>query len=42
MEHIEDNGGLYEVLTTEEQVLSDVASDREERRKDAGYVAPGF
>src|SRR5262249_34289933 len=36
----DDNGDLYHVLTAEEQVLSDVASDREQRREQQGYVAP--
>ncbi len=39
-EFIEDNGGLYDVLSTDEQVLADVAADRDERREREGYVAP--
>jgi hypothetical protein len=39
-EYIEDNGGLHEVLTAAEQVLSDVAAAREERREQAGYISP--
>ncbi|KAB0664073.1 hypothetical protein F6V25_14810 [Oryzomonas japonica] len=39
-EYIEDNGGLYNVLTTSEQLSSDVAADREERREQAGFVPP--
>ena len=39
-EYIEDNGGLYDVLTTDEQVQADVAADREARREQEGYVAP--
>jgi hypothetical protein len=39
-EYIEDNGGLYEVLTSEEMLESDVAADREDRRAEAGHVAP--
>jgi hypothetical protein len=39
-EYIVDNGGLYEVLTTGDQVLDDLASDRDERRGQEGYVAP--
>jgi Family of unknown function (DUF6178) len=39
-EYIVDNGGLYEVLTSEEQVLADVAAEREGRRAQEGYVAP--
>ncbi len=40
MEQIEDNGGLYEVLTSEQQVEADVAGDREDRRERQGYVSP--
>lgn len=39
-EHIVDNGGLYEVLTADEQLLADAAADREQRREQEGYVAP--
>ena len=39
-EHIVDNGGLYEVLTADEQVIADVAGDRERRREEEGYVSP--
>ena len=39
-EYIEDNGGLYEVLNSEEMLESDVAAEREERREQEGYVAP--
>ena len=39
-EYIEENGGLYEVLTSDEVLESDVAADREDRRGEAGYVAP--
>jgi len=39
-EHIEDNGGLYEVLSSEQQVEADVAGEREDRREQLGYVAP--
>jgi hypothetical protein len=39
-EHIEDNGGLYEVLTSDEQVMADIASDRERRRGEEGHVTP--
>ena len=39
-EHIEDNGGLYEVLTSEEMLEADVAGDREDRRAEGGYVSP--
>jgi len=39
-EHIDDNGGLYDVLTSEEMLEGDVAGEREERRAEAGHVAP--
>jgi uncharacterized protein DUF6178 len=39
-EYIEDNGGLYHVLTASEQLAGDVASDREDRRAREGFVAP--
>lgn len=39
-EYIEDNGGLYEVLTADEQVMADIAGDREQRREQEGYVTP--
>jgi len=39
-EYIEDNGGLYNVLTSEEMLESDVAAEREQRREQEGYVAP--
>lgn len=39
-EHIEDNGGLYEVLTSEEMLACDAAADRADRRAARGYVAP--
>jgi Family of unknown function (DUF6178) len=39
-EYIEDNGGLFDVLTSDEQVLSDVAGERDERRAQEGYVGP--
>jgi hypothetical protein len=37
-EVIEDNGGLYNVLTAEEMVASDVAGEREDRREQRGHV----
>lgn len=37
---IEDNGGLYQVLTAEESLESDVGADREDRRAEEGYIAP--
>lgn len=39
-EYIEENGGLAEVLTSEEMLEGDVAGDREDRRAEEGYVAP--
>jgi len=39
-EYIEDNGGLYEVLTSGQMLESDVAFDREQRREREGFVAP--
>ncbi|MBN2336971.1 MAG: hypothetical protein JXP48_00410 [Acidobacteria bacterium] len=37
---LESDGGLYEVLTEGERVMSDVAADREARRALEGYVDP--
>lgn len=39
-DYIEDNGGLYDVLTAEDALEMDVAGDREERREAEGFVAP--
>ena len=39
-EWIVDNGGLYAVLTSDEQVMADIAGAREERREQQGYVTP--
>lgn len=39
-EYIEDNGGLYDVLTSDASLESDVAGEREDRREREGYVAP--
>lgn len=39
-EYIEDNGGLYNVLTSDQMMESDVAAEREDRREQAGHVAP--
>jgi hypothetical protein len=39
-EHIEDNGGLYNVLTSEEMLEGDAAAEREDRRAAEGYVSP--
>jgi hypothetical protein len=39
-EYIDDNGGLYEVLTSQAQVEADTAGDRDERRARGGHLAP--
>jgi len=39
-EYIVDNGGLYDVLSSEQQVLADAAAAREDRREAEGYVTP--
>jgi hypothetical protein len=39
-EQAEGAGGLYEVLTGEEQLLEDARAEREERRAARGFVAP--
>ncbi|WP_437565389.1 DUF6178 family protein [Sorangium sp. So ce542] len=39
-EIIEESGGLYDVLTSEEMLESDVAAEREDRREQEGFVAP--
>jgi uncharacterized protein DUF6178 len=39
-EFIEDNGGLYEVLSSEQMLEQDLAGERETRRAERGYVAP--
>jgi hypothetical protein len=39
-EAIDDNGGLYNVLTSEETLEGDLAADREDRRAGEGFVAP--
>jgi len=39
-EYIEEQGGLYEVLTSEEMLEGDVAGEREDRRAAEGFVAP--
>lgn len=38
--YIEDNGGLYDVLSAQETLFEDVAGEREQRREQLGYVAP--
>jgi hypothetical protein len=39
-EYLVDNGGLWEVLTSDEQMMADISGDREQRREEAGYVSP--
>lgn len=39
-ELVEDDGGLYDVLTAGEMLASDVAGEREQRREREGFVAP--
>lgn len=39
-EVIEDNGGLYRVLTSGEMLEGDAAAEREDRRAAEGYVSP--
>jgi hypothetical protein len=39
-EYVEENGGLYEVLTSDEMLEVDAGAARDERRAAAGYVAP--
>jgi hypothetical protein len=38
-EYVEENGGLYEVLTSDEMLEVDAGAARDERRAAAGYVA---
>ncbi|MFH1136384.1 MAG: hypothetical protein V1816_09920 [Pseudomonadota bacterium] len=40
-EYIENNGDLYNVLTSGEMLEEDVASDRQDRREGLGFVTPG-
>jgi hypothetical protein len=39
-EHIDDNGGLYEVLSSADMLEADLQAERETRRSERGYVAP--
>jgi len=39
-EYIADNGGLYDVLTSDEMLESDARAGRDDRRAARGYVAP--
>lgn len=40
VEHVENEGDLYTVLTTEDQLKGDVAYEREKRREEQGFVTP--
>jgi hypothetical protein len=39
-EHVDREGGLHSALTAEEMLEADVTGDREDRRAEAGFVAP--
>ncbi|MFT3925943.1 MAG: DUF6178 family protein [Myxococcales bacterium] len=39
-EYVEDNGGLYDVLTSEEMLEADVSGERADRRAEHGFVSP--
>ncbi len=39
-QHIDDEGGLYQVLSADEMLEGDVSAEREQRRAERGYVAP--
>lgn len=39
-EYIEDNGSLYDVLTSEQMLEADLAGERDDRRSSEGFVAP--
>ena len=39
-EFIDDNGGLWSVLTAEDSLESDVGAEREDRRAEQGFMAP--
>ena len=38
-DYVEESGGLYELLSDREQLLEDVAGEREERRAQQGFVS---
>ena len=40
VEYIDDNGGLYQVLTSDAMLESDVGAEREDRRAEEGFIAP--
>jgi hypothetical protein len=37
---IEESGGLYQVLTSDDMLESDVGAEREDRRAEEGFIAP--
>jgi len=39
-EYIDDEGGLYAVLTSDEMLENDARAERDDRRAESGYVAP--
>jgi hypothetical protein len=39
-EWIEDNGGLFEVLTSDQMLETDVRAERDDRRAEKGFVSP--
>jgi len=39
-EWIEDNGGLFEVLTSDQMLETDVRAERDDRRAERGFVSP--
>jgi len=41
-QYVDDNGGLYEVLSSEAMLEEDVVGQREDRRATQGYVAPSL
>jgi len=38
--YVEESGGLYDVLSNEQSLEADVTGARQDRREEAGYVAP--
>jgi hypothetical protein len=39
-DYVAENGGLYEVLTSEQMLEADVSGEREDRRAAEGFIAP--
>ncbi len=39
-EYVDENGGLYQVLTSDEMLESDLGAEREDRRAEEGFIAP--